>query len=174
MRQRNSIRNALIGLIGQILTMLTSFVCRMVFTRMLSANFLGIEGYFSNILVLLSLSELGIGTAITYFMYKPIAENDTEKLKQLSYLYKLLYACVGTFVLVAGIILTPFIHLLIKEVPEEIQHIQIIFMLYILNLALSYFFSYRRVIIEAHQQMYITSAYSYFLTLGQHIAQIII
>ena len=116
-RTKKSIRNVIFTIVGFVVTTLLQLVNRKVFILFLSSEYLGLNGLFSNILSMLSLSEMGIGAAIVFALYKPIAEKNTEKVKSLMALYKKLYTIIGTFVLIAGALLTPFLHLLIKEMP---------------------------------------------------------
>ena len=109
MRTENSIRNAAVSLGGQTASTLLTFLCRMVFTRTLDKAYLGASGLFGDILTLLSLSELGIGGAIIFFMYEPVARNDIKKQKQLMKLYQGLYKKIGIFVAVVGFGLAPFV-----------------------------------------------------------------
>ena len=117
-RTKKSIRNVIFTIVGFVVTTLLQLVNRKVFILFLSSEYLGLNGLFSNILSMLSLSEMGIGAAIVFALYKPIAEKNTEKVKSLMALYKKLYTIIGTFVLIAGALLTPFLHLLIKEMPD--------------------------------------------------------
>ena len=86
-RTNNMIRNVSFSFVGQGIGILASFIVRIVFIKILGSTYLGLDGLFSNILTVLSLSELGVGTAITYSLYKPIANKDEEKLKSLMYLF---------------------------------------------------------------------------------------
>lgn len=174
MREEKVIKNAAVGVVGQILTMLSSFVCRMVFVRLLSQEYLGAEGLFSNILTILSLSELGIGTAIIYYMYEPIAKNDNEKTLAFLQLYKKLYYGIGTVILVTGLLITPYITYFVNEIPEGFSNLHLIFVLYVINLAATYFFAHKRTIIEANQNMYVLSTITYSFTFIQHILQIVL
>lgn len=79
MRIKNSLRNVITGLIGQLIITITGFISRTVFIQVLGTMYLGVGGLFSNILTLLSFAELGIGQAIIFSLYKPIAENNEEK-----------------------------------------------------------------------------------------------
>jgi len=80
MRSENSIKNIIVNIGSQLLNIVLGFVCRTVFIRTLGEAYLGVSGLFSNILTLLSLTELGVGTAIAFSMYKPLAENDHKKI----------------------------------------------------------------------------------------------
>ena len=87
-RARNSIRNIIFGLSGQILNILMSFAMRTVFIHTLDAVYQGVNGTFTNILMLFSLADLGVGTAIIYALYKPIADDDKGKIQGLMKLYQ--------------------------------------------------------------------------------------
>ena len=86
-RTEYSILNILTGIGGYFLNTIIGFVCRMVFVRCLSADYLGVNGLFTNVLTMLSLAELGVGGAIVYALYKPLAENDEEKIASLMKLF---------------------------------------------------------------------------------------
>ena len=103
-----------------------SLVSRRIFVVFLSAEYLGLNGLFSNLLSMLSLAELGVGAAIVYSLYKPIAENNVSEIKSLMLLYKKTYTAVGIFILVSGCSLTPFLQLFIKEMPA-IPNIKLIY-----------------------------------------------
>ena len=113
-RTSNTIRNIKFAIIGQILGILIGFVSRKVFVVFLSIEYLGLNGLFSNMLSMLALAELGVGGAIVYSLYKPIAQGDTETIKSLMRLYKNIYTYVGIFILVVGCSLAPFLHFFIK------------------------------------------------------------
>ena len=108
-RTKNSVKNLTYALVGQGLGFIVSFVARIFFIRILGSEYLGLNGLFTNILTILSLAELGVGEAITYSLYKPLAENDTRKCTMLMQLYKRVYDIIGIAILVIGISLTPHI-----------------------------------------------------------------
>lgn len=171
-RTEKSIRNLIFAWGGQGVGLLLSMISRAVFVRFLAVEYLGLTGLFSNILTMLSLVELGIGPAMTYSLYKPLAENNKEKIKSLMRLYKLLYRFVGIAVFVLGIIMLPFYRFFIKDVPN-ITHLDLIFFLYVANTGVSYFYSYRRALIDADQNRYITISFQYLFLAAMHLVQII-
>jgi len=173
MRVENSIRNFSYGVIGQIVNTALSFVCRTVFINKLNVDYLGISGLFTNILSVFSLAELGIGSAIIIYMYKPLAERDEYKLKQLSNFYAKAYRIIGTLVAILGVCLTPFLHFLIKDEPN-VDYLNIIYLLFVANSAISYFFSYKRAIITADQKEFICTKNSTIFIAFQYIFQIAI
>ncbi|WP_346689595.1 hypothetical protein [uncultured Cloacibacillus sp.] len=159
--------------VGQILGILIGFVSRKVFVMCLSAEYLGLNGLFSNILSMLALAELGVGSAIVYSLYKPIAQENTEEIKSLMRLYKQIYTAVGVFILIAGSALTPFLHLFIRELPN-IPNIRQIYFIYVVNSAISYFFTYKRSIIIANQKWYVVTMYHYSLYFCMNVAQMFV
>lgn len=88
MRTKDSIKNSLSSMVANFTAILFSFIAQAVFVRSLGVEYLGLNGLFNNILTLLSLFEVGVGSAIVYSIYKPIAVNDVEKIKSLTWLYK--------------------------------------------------------------------------------------
>lgn len=171
-RTNSMIKSVSWSFIGQGLGILASFIVRIVFIRMLSSTYLGLDGLFSNILTILSLSELGVGTAITYSLYKPLATKDVEKLKSLMCLFKKVYTIIGLVIFIIGFSLTPFLSFFIKEMPD-IKGIEIIYMLFVTNTAVSYFFSYKRNLILADQNRHIESIYRYGFYICMNFLQII-
>ena len=156
-RTNNSIKNYRMTMLSQMASILLNFIGRTFFIRLLSIEYLGVNGLFSNILSLLSLAELGVGTAITYMMYKPIAEDDRVKVAAYNQLYKKIYNCIGVFILVTGLSLTPIIYKLIKEPPQISESIYIIYALFVINTAISYFYTYKRSLLIAHQKEYVNN-----------------
>ncbi|OLR62163.1 hypothetical protein BHF69_05385 [Anaerostipes sp. 992a] len=173
-RTQYSIMNVFASFIGYGLNVLLSFICRIVFVRCLSEEYLGISSLFANIISVLSLSELGIGTAIVYALYKPIADNDKKKIASLMKFYGTAYKIVGIFIFSAGVICLPFLNLIIRETPNIPDSLQIIYLLYLFSTASSYFFSYRSSIITASQRNYVVLGISYAVVVIQDIIQIVI
>lgn len=159
-RTRNSVRNLSYAIVGQIIGFVISFIARIFFIRVLGREYLGLNGLFTNILTILSLAELGVGEAITFSLYKPLAENDIKKCTMLMQVYKKVYTIIGCAILVIGVSLTPFLHLIIKNMPN-IPYIELIYILFVINTAVSYFFSYKRNLIIADQKRYIATFYRY-------------
>lgn len=106
-RTENSIRNTVTALVGQVATLVLSFITRTIFIKYLGASYLGINGLFSNILSVLSFAESGFGTAIIYALYKPLAENDQRRIVALMNFYAMVYRFIGIFILVVGMLLIP-------------------------------------------------------------------
>lgn len=154
MRTKNSFINLIISWGTQLANVIFQFGIRTIFVIVLSAEYLGVNGLFSNILSFLSFAELGFGAAITFSLYKPIAEDDQIQIAGIMNFFKKVYCCVGCFVLVVGIALTPFISFFIKDIPD-IPHISLIYVLWVINSGLSYFLIYKSTLIIAYQRKHI-------------------
>ena len=108
-RTEHSVQNTTTAIIAKMIALLTGFITRVVFTHCLSQTYVGINGLFWDILNVFSLSEFGVGTAITYALYEPVAKGDVEKQKSLMQLYRKIYHIMGGFVLAAGLAVIPFL-----------------------------------------------------------------
>ena len=172
-RTEYSILNIMTGMGGYAVNTILGLICRMVFTRTLTADYLGINGLFTNILTMLSLAELGIGSAIVYALYKPLAENDEDKVASLVKFYGSCYKAIGITVAIIGVILMPFLNILITEQLAIKESIYLIYALYLFNTASTYFFSYRSSLIAAAQQNYIVTGVNYLITIIQSIIQMV-
>ena len=153
------------------------FITRTVFIATLGKAYLGINGLFSNILMVLSLAEFGVGNAILFKLYEPIAKEDHRRIAVLMKFYKSAYRVIGLSVAAIGLLLVPFLPMLINDYDRLTElHINVafIFLLFLLRTVSSYlFFAYKSAIIEANQKQYLINLISYFFTIGASILQII-
>ncbi|MCI5927319.1 MAG: hypothetical protein MRZ73_02090 [Pseudoflavonifractor capillosus] len=172
-RTEYSMLNILTGVGGYLLNTILGFICRMVFVRCLSADYLGVNGLFTNILTMLSLAELGVGGAIVFALYKPLASNDQEKIASLMTVYAKAYRTIGSLIFVIGLALMPFIELIIQEQPNISESIYLLYVINLFNTASSYFFSYRSSLLIAAQRNYIVSGINYIITILQSILQML-
>lgn len=172
-RTFNSIRNIIFSVGVQIGTILITFISRTIFIKILGSEYLGINGLFTNVLTILSLAELGIGNAIVYSMYKPIANKDEDKIAALMNFYKKIYRIIAIIVLVLGIIIIPFLKYIINT-ETEIEHLYLYYILFLTNTVSSYFFIYKSSMIIADQKLYIQKAYHFIQIIVQFILQVII
>ncbi|MGP6140230.1 lipopolysaccharide biosynthesis protein [Jeotgalibaca sp. A127] len=172
-RMRATFLNSITSMLGRILTLVLNFVVRIVFVRYLDAELLGVNGLFTNIIQVLSFAELGIGTAFTFALYKPLASHDYSKLNALMRIFKKSYIVIGSIILVAGLSLTNFLPIIIQDVGS-IENLPTIYTLFILNTSFSYFFSYNRSLLIADQKLYITIIVQNVFQFIMSISQIII
>lgn len=153
-RTHNSMKNISASMVAVTAEAVCKFAVRAVFVRTLAQEYLGLEGLFVNILSLLSLMELGIAPAMSYLLYKPVAEHDAKTIQSLMRFYKKAYQVIGMAVAVIGASLTPFLPYLMKELPDNIPYLSVIYLLFVVNAAISYFMAYKQALIIAHQQNY--------------------
>lgn len=158
------------GTLSKIVHIVLPFISRTALLYIIGEQYLGLSSLFSSILGFLSLTELGIGNAMVYSMYKPIAQNDTKTLKALLNLYKRLFRIIGAVFLTIGICLMPFLRGLIKgDVPADIN-IYVLYSIYLVNAVLSYWlFAYKVAILQAHQRGDIGSKIGMIITVLSYI-----
>lgn len=159
-RSEYVVKNAATTIGMQIARNLVSFVGRIIFIRILGAEYLGINSLFTQILTVLSFAELGIGNAMVFSLYKPLAEKDQEKIKSLMKLYAVAYRIIGIVIAVAGTAVIPFLGMIVGKVSYIKENIVILYLLFLINTVVSYFFVYKKSLIIADQKNYIVSLYT--------------
>ncbi len=152
-RSKNTVRNMVFGTVSKIYNLAIPFVMRTLLIYTLGMAYTGLNSLFTSILSVLNLAELGVGAAMTFSMYKPIAEDDTATVCALMQLYKIYYRVIGLVILVAGAAITPALPFFIKkDVPADIN-IYILYAINLLTTVLSYWlFAYKNCILYAHQR----------------------
>lgn len=172
-RTYNGIRNVIVSFGGTVFNIILQFIGRVVFVRFLTTEYLGLNGLFADVLNILALSELGIGSAMVYAMYKPVAENDHEKIKSLMALYKKMYMVIGCIILTMGALITPFLAYIIKDMPD-MPLIHVYFILYVVNTGISYFFAYKKSLIICYQEEYVATIVSMVTSILNRVIQILV
>ena len=152
-RTKNATRNAIAGVINRVVGLILPFILRTAIIRVLGEQYLGLNNLFTSLLQVLSLADLGFNSAIVFSMYKPIAEDDIDKICSLICLYRKIYVFIGCIIGVAGIIIVPFLKYLIKgDCPRNIN-ITILYLIYLSNTVISYlFFAHRKALLSAYQR----------------------
>ena len=175
-RTNNAAKASFWGITCNIANTLFGFGYRTIFLYVLSANYLGINGLFTNILQILSFADLGISNAIVFRLYKPISQNDTYKVGQLMYFFKSVYRCIALIVFFVGLAFLPFLSFFIKdtgEIPSDVNLI-IVYVLFLFQTVSSYLFVYKQIILNADQKQYISSLINSAIVLLRYILQIIV
>lgn len=150
-----------------------SFVTRTIFIKILGETALGLNGLFSNILSMLSLAELGIGTAINFSLYEPLVNKNIKEINSLMAFYRRVYKLVGLFEIIIGLLLIPFLGVFIKSI-NEINNVYLIYILYLLNTASTYFIAYKETLINADQKNYMLTKINIFFLVVMNLFQIVI
>lgn len=166
--------NMVSGLGGYVVTFVLGLVCRMAFTRVFSAEYLGINGLFSNVLSMLSLAELGMANAIVYALYSPLAKNDHSKIASYVRFYGKFYRVVALVVLTIGLLIMPFLKFIIKEPPSIDENIYVLYLISLFNTVSGYLFVYRNSLLCAAQKSYIINSVSNIMIIVQNVVQIIL
>lgn len=163
---------------GEVLHQLVATICRFigrtVFIKTLGVEYLGISGLYTNILTILSLTDLGIGSSIIFSLYKPLHERDTDKIYVLMKLYKKVYRVIGFAVAVLGCALMPFLPYLMKG-GTTLVNIYVVYLIYLMQSVMSYLFmAYHASIIEADQKAYVISVITSAIEVVTLVSQVLV
>ncbi|MCR5396184.1 MAG: oligosaccharide flippase family protein [Lachnospiraceae bacterium] len=172
-RTEYSAKNTTVAVVSRFAAMVMGFLLRIVFTHTLSEEYVGVDGLFTDIINILSLTELGVGGAITYALYGPIQRKDIETQKSLMRYFKKFYHVVALIVLGLGLALIPFFDVLMKEQPN-VEHLLLIYLLYLCNSVFSYLLIYKKTLLDAHQLSYIGILYKTVGWMVKDVAQILV
>lgn len=172
-RTKNSIINVIYSFILQFSKIILVFVNRIIFVKILGATYLGINGIFNNVLGILSLADFGITTAMMYSLYKPLAQKDEKKISQYINYFNKIYNIIAIFVAVLGLMLVPFLKHIIN-LPTNVEHIYLYYMLMLLSTVVSYLFVYQTTLLVADQKQYITNRYDIIFQYIIFILQVIV
>lgn len=166
-RTKNSLLNMGASIGYQLLNLVLSFVSRTIFLQVLGVGYLGINGLFSDVLSMLNMAELGFGTAMTYSMYNPLAENDQDTLAGLTHFYKKVYRIIALTIAVIGVSLVPFLPYLIN-LEQEIEHLELYYLLFLASNVASYLVVSKTTVLYADQKNHILIKYTAYW----HTAQV--
>ena len=165
-------RNIKYSAVNYIAVNLLKFIVRMVFVKTLPIEYLGINGLFTNVLAILTLAELGIGPAIVYSLYKPLAHGDKETVKSIMRLFKKGYIAVGGIILVLGLALFLFLDNFIKD-GQSMPQVHYFYLVFLLNTVVSYLWTYKRSLLIADQKQYVVNIYQAAVQVLVAVLQII-
>lgn len=171
-RFKLSIYNAALAVISNLLSVVLSFISRTLFIKFLGATLLGVDGLFTNILSILSFTELGIGTAMNFYLYKPIAEDDKDKICALMRFYQIAYRVIGCVIITLGLLIFPFLDIFVKN-DAHIDNLHIYYLIFLFNTSISYFASYRNAIVNGMQQGYVLTRINIVFNVCRVLLQII-
>lgn len=172
-RIENTSRNFIYAVILQIVKIALMFIVRIVFVYLLGEEYLGVNGLFTNVIGILSLADLGITTALMYSLYKPLAENDENKIKEYIDYFRKVYYVIALVITVLGIAIIPFLKYLVN-LPSEMPDIYLYYILLLANSVISYLFIYKTTLLSADQKMYIINRYDIIFQFILSIMQVII
>lgn len=174
-RTKNSTRTFIFGIISRIVAIAGPFTTRTIIIYKLGTEYLGLSSLFTSVLSILSISELGIGSAITFCLYKPVADDNRSEIRALLSLLRNLYKIIGAIILGVGLVLIPFLPKLIHgDVPAD-TNIYILYLIYLLNSCVSYLgFAYKGVLFDVYQRGDITHKIQTVANIIQYALQIVV
>ena len=157
MRTKKSIQNIFFALIAQFCTTLCAFVIRTALIKILGNQVVSLNGLFTEVIAMLSLAEMGVGSAIVYNLYKPLADKDYHKVSQLMNLFEKAYRIIAGASFLIGCLLIPWIHYLVNEIDYSDNYIRLVYFLFVVQTSVSYLFAYKISLLNADQKKYINS-----------------
>jgi O-antigen/teichoic acid export membrane protein len=173
MRTNNSLKNIFISILSQVVFVLLGFISRKIFLDSLGADYLGVNGLLTNVLSIMALVESGIGISIVYNLYKPLAEDDRNKIIGLVQLYKKAYSILAIIIMIISFILYPILGHLMKN-GSSISHLSIIYFLFVAKNMISYLNAHRLSLINADQKGYVLARVNLIIQVTTTLGRIII
>ncbi len=165
MRTRKSLKNIVVTITLLGVYTIIAFFERQYFIQRLSTDYLGLHGVFENILSMLSLAELGFSTALMFALFKPIAEGDEERIRVLLKYFRRVFRIIGAVIFSAGLLVIPFLRPLVfaRVDPSAVDggNLVVYYVLYLASVSMTYLFSYKKVLLNACQDKYVTSIVTY-------------
>lgn len=158
-RVKKTLLNARVNLFFYFIALALSFFSRKIFLDNLGADFIGLTGSIGSLLGFLNLAELGIGAAIGYVLYKPLFDQDHQKINEIISVFGYLYRCVGLFILFGGIILAGFFPLIYPNTGFDYGIIYFAYFSFLFSSLIGYFVNYRQTLLGADQRNYVVTAY---------------
>lgn len=171
-RTKNAGRNTISAIGNKIAILLLTFISRKVFIVYIGVEYLGINALFANVLTLLSMADLGIGTAMNVSLYRPIAEKDCTKITALLNYFKVIYRIIAVTIAVIGVLLLPFLKYIVN-MDSKIPYLYVYYLIFVLKNVVSYLYIYKSALIRADQKTYLINKIEVFVNVFKVILQII-
>ena len=173
-RTVNVVKNTSATLVDKLMQIVIQFALRTAFIYILGNEYTGLSGLFTDVLHVLSLMEMGLDSSMIFSLYKPLAQNDTRRIRQLLQFYRTAFTIIGFVVMGAGIACVPFLRYIVKDVPNIKEDIRGIFLMYVATSACSYFLIYRAVLLRANQQSRIISKWNVIVYSVECVVEIVL
>ena len=173
-RVKRSVMNMKVGMLFYLLSLVLSFFSRKVFLDCLGAEFMGLTGVLQNILSYLNVAELGIGTSITYFLYKPIEQDDRRKIGEVMSVLAWLYRCIGLLIGAAGLLVSLSFPFLFGQLSVGLPLIYFAFYSFLATSMAGYLVNYRQLLVSANQKQYVVNGYFQTIVIVQSLTQIVV
>lgn len=171
-RTKNSAKNIFTGVTGKLIVFLFAFLTRTAFARLLGTEYSGVDGLYSNILTVLALADLGIGSVFSYSLYQGLAEKDEKRTVELVATFRKIYLLIGAVILLIGLLLIPLLPLLVHSTLPEREVVRY-YVLYLVNTAASYLFVYKATVLTADQKQYLSNICSTVFQIILYLSQLL-
>ena len=168
-----AIRNSTVSLLTQILTIVLQFATRSVFIRYLGVELLGLSSTFASLLSTLSLAELGFQSAVVFNLYTPLASHDQDTISKIVSIYRVIYRFIGILFIIASICCLPLLKYVIKGIAVT-NLVRCVFLIQAANTASTYFLSYKRSVLYADQQEYLSNLTDAAVNIVGNVIQIVL
>ena len=173
-RVHRSVMNIKVGMLFYVLSLFLAFFSRRIFLDCLGAEFIGLTGMLTNIMSFLSVAELGIGTSIVYFLYKPLQEDNHEKINEVMSMLAFLYRCIGAIIGSCGIVVSLFFPWWFDNLTTGLPLVYFAFYSFLASSVAGYIFNYKQLLVSANQKQYLVNAYFQTISIVQSVTQIIL
>lgn len=173
-RVHRSVMNIKVGMLFYILSLFLAFFSRKIFIDCLGAEFIGLTGMLMNIMSFLSVAELGIGTSIVYFLYKPLQEDNHEKINEVMSILAYLYRCIGLIIGGLGIVVSLFFPWWFSNLTTGLPLVYFAFFSFLGSSVAGYVFNYKQLLVSANQKQYLVNAYFQTIGIVQSLTQILL
>ena len=173
-RVQRSVMNVKVGMVFYILSLILAFFSRKVFLDCLGAEFIGLTGMLMNIMSFLSVAELGIGTSIVYFLYKPLQEDNHEKIGEVMSMLAFLYRCIGFTIAGCGVLVSLFFPWWFSHLTVGLPLVYFAFYAFLATSMAGYLFNYKQLLVSANQKQYLVNAYFQTIGIAQSVVQILL
>lgn len=158
----------------KLITMVLAIVVKVVLVDICGNEVNGLNALYISIIGMLSVAELGAGSAIAFCMYKPIVDGENETVSALYHLFKKLYRLIGLFIFCVGLAITPFLHFFASDYAEIDVNLYVTFVLLLTSVAATYLYSANTSLINAYKNNYITTAISQGGLVLLYVVQILV
>lgn len=172
MNSAKTLKNSTISVTAQILTMILQFVNRRIFVMFLDIEYLGYQSVFGNVFSILSVAELGIGSIISFHLYRELVTDNKQEIGKLMYLYKWVYRLIAVVVAMLGLAACVFVPFIVRDSSRGIGYLYIVYFLQLASTVAGYFLSYRRTIYAADQKEYKTIEIDLFTKIAVQVVQL--
>ena len=173
-RVHRSVMNIKVGMLFFVLSLFLAFFSRKIFLDCLGAEFIGLTGMLMNIMSYLSVAELGIGLSISYFLYKPLQEDNHDKINEVMSMLAFLYRRIGFFIGICGFVISLFFPWWFGHLSVSLFLVYFAFYSFLASSMAGYIFNYKNILVGANQKQYLVSAYFQSISIVQSLVQIVL